>query len=50
MSHSPIFSSLSETLGGLDTIRAYGDTNRFLKYHRQLTDLNGYVLCMCHVS
>lgn len=27
---SPIFSSLSESLNGLDTIRAYGDTGRFL--------------------
>lgn len=50
MSHSPIFSSLSETLTGLDTIRAYGDSNRFLKEHRKKTDLNGsfqFHLWMC---
>jgi len=50
MSHSPIFSSLSETLTGLDTIRAYGDSNRFLKDHRKKTDLNGtyyFHLWMC---
>ena len=31
VSRSPIYSLLSETLYGLETIRAYGDTDRFLK-------------------
>ena len=33
VSRSPIYSSLSETLSGLDTIRAYGATARFLSAH-----------------
>ena len=40
VTRSPIFSSLSETLGGLDTIRAYGDSNRFLRNHEMKTDKN----------
>lgn len=33
VSRSPVFSSLSETLTGLDTIRAYGDSKRFQSTH-----------------
>ena len=31
VSRSPIYSLLSETLSGLETIRAYGDTDRFIR-------------------
>ncbi len=40
ISRSPIFSSLSETLSGLDTIRAYGDVPRFLSSHVKKMDRN----------
>jgi ATP-binding cassette, subfamily C (CFTR/MRP), member 1 len=40
ISRSPIFSSLSETLSGLDTIRAYGDVPRFLQTHMKKMDRN----------
>lgn len=33
VSRSPIYSSLSETLSGLETIRAYKENNRFLANH-----------------
>ena len=37
---SPLFSSLSETLSGLDTIRAYGHTSRFLGCHQLRMERN----------
>lgn len=40
VTRSPVFSSLSETLSGLETIRAYGDTNRFLNTHLVRMNLN----------
>jgi ABC-type multidrug transport system fused ATPase/permease subunit len=40
VSRSPIFSSLSETLVGLETIRAYGASERFLNTHRARMDVN----------
>jgi ABC-type multidrug transport system fused ATPase/permease subunit len=40
ISRSPIFSSLSETLAGLDTIRAYGDITRFRYKHQYKMDQN----------
>lgn len=30
---TPVYSSFSETLNGLDTIRAYGDSQRFIENH-----------------
>lgn len=30
---TPVYSSFSETLNGLDTIRAYGDSERFIQNH-----------------
>jgi ABC-type multidrug transport system fused ATPase/permease subunit len=33
ISRSPVYASFSETLNGLDTIRAYGDVNRFVSNH-----------------
>lgn len=38
VSRSPVYSSFSEALNGLDTIRAFGCTGRFLKEHRQKMD------------
>lgn len=40
VSRSPIYSSLSETLTGLETIRAYGDTDRFLRMHLKRMNRN----------
>lgn len=40
MTRSPIYSSLSETLTGLDTIRAYAATGRFLSQHRAKMETN----------
>lgn len=40
VTRSPIFASLSETLTGLETIRAYGDSARFLLSHRRRMDKN----------
>lgn len=40
VTRSPVYSSLSETLSGLDTIRAYGATSRFLATHRKKMDRN----------
>lgn len=40
VTRSPIYASLSETLTGLDTIRAYGDTGRFLNTHLQKSEHN----------
>ena len=40
ITRSPIFASLSETLTGLETIRAYGDTARFYLTHRKRMDKN----------
>lgn len=40
VTRSPIYSSLAETLSGLETIRAYGDTRRFLQTHTQRMDRN----------
>ena len=52
---SPIFSSLSETLTGLETIRAYGDTERFEMTHRLRMERNNKVFfhlwcCMSWVT
>ena len=33
VSRTPVYSSFSETLNGLDTIRAYGDSDRFIQSH-----------------
>eukprot|EP00981_Chlorochromonas_danica_P010658 scaffold3296_cov159-Ochromonas_danica.AAC.25 len=44
VSRSPIYSSLSETLAGLETIRAFGDTSRFLMAHRRRMDTNKKLL------
>lgn len=44
VSRSPIYSSLSETLAGLETIRAFGDTSRFLMAHRRRMDGNKKLL------
>jgi ABC-type multidrug transport system fused ATPase/permease subunit len=49
-SRSPVYSSLSETLTGLETIRAFGDTSRFLHTHSQRMKRNQklmYHLSMC---
>lgn len=40
VSRSPMFSSLSETLNGLETIRAYGAMERFLATHQKRMDYN----------
>jgi ABC-type multidrug transport system fused ATPase/permease subunit len=40
VSRSPIYASLSETLMGLETIRAYGDTDRFCATHLTRMDRN----------
>lgn len=40
VSRSPIYASLSEVLSGLDTIRAYDDTPRFLLSHRRRMEYN----------
>lgn len=40
VSRSPIYASLSEVLTGLDTIRAYDDTPRFLLAHRNRMEYN----------
>lgn len=40
VSRSPIYSLLSETLAGLETIRAYGDTDRFLKIFEKRLNRN----------
>ncbi len=40
VSRSPIYASLSEVLSGLDTIRAYDDTPRFLLAHRKRMEYN----------
>ena len=40
VTRSPVYSSLAETLAGLDTIRAYGDTDRFRQQHMQKMDRN----------
>lgn len=40
VTRSPIYSSLSETLTGLETIRAFGDTQRFSRNHLQLMENN----------
>ena len=55
VTRSPIYSSLSETLGGLDTIRAFGATPRFLATHRKTMARNLKVylhlwLCMSWVT
>jgi ABC-type multidrug transport system fused ATPase/permease subunit len=52
---SPIFSSLSETLTGLETIRAYGDTVRFETAHRLRMERNNKIFfhlwcCMSWVT
>ena len=50
MSRSPLFSALSETLIGLETIRAYNATDRFLANHRVRMDFNHkffYTFWMC---
>lgn len=39
-SRSPIYSSLAESLLGLETIRAFGDTGRFLALHEQRMSRN----------
>lgn len=44
VSRSPIYSSLSETLSGLETIRAYSDTSRFLVTHQLRMDANKKLL------
>ena len=54
-SHSPIYSSLSETLGGLDTIRAFSETKRFLLTHRKKMETNGKFIfhmwmCACWMT
>mmetsp|Transcript_9429 Transcript_9429/g.15612 ORF Transcript_9429/g.15612 Transcript_9429/m.15612 type:complete len:1368 (+) Transcript_9429:191-4294(+) len=40
VSRSPIFAALSETLTGLETIRAYGDSPRFLKIFQSRMERN----------
>lgn len=50
VTRSPIYSSLSETLIGLDTIRAFGDSPRFAREHEARMDRNHklfYHLWMC---
>ena len=50
VTRSPIYSSISETLTGLETIRAYGETGRFRKQHLQRMEKNGkffFHLWMC---
>lgn len=50
VTRSPIYASLSETLIGLETIRAFGDTSRFLQQHLLRMDRNQklfYHLWMC---
>ena len=50
MSRSPLFSALSETLIGLETIRAYNASERFLTSHRARMDMNHkffYTFWMC---
>lgn len=40
VSRSPVYSSLSETLLGLETIRAFGDNRRFLSNHLSRMEIN----------
>lgn len=40
VSRSPVYSSLSETLTGIETIRAYGDIERFRSSHLKKMELN----------
>jgi ABC-type multidrug transport system fused ATPase/permease subunit len=50
VSRSPIYASLSETLTGLETIRAYGDHHRFLQTHMKRMQRNQnfmYHLYLC---
>ncbi|RYH19548.1 ATP-binding cassette domain-containing protein [archaeon] len=47
ISRSPIYSSLSETLVGLETIRAYKDSPRFLSGH--LRRMNANQKCLYHL-
>ncbi len=50
VSRSPIYTSLSETLTGLETIRAYGDNERFLSTHMKRMQRNQnfmYHLYLC---
>ena len=50
VSRSPLFSALSETLVGLETIRAYNASERFLASHRVRMDFNHkffYTFWMC---
>ena len=51
ISRSPIYSSLSETLTGLDTIRAYGAQNKFLARHGAKMERNTkyffHLWCVC---
>jgi len=44
---SPVYASFSEALSGLDTLRAFGATGRFLAEHRSKTDRN--VGCFFHL-
>jgi ABC-type multidrug transport system fused ATPase/permease subunit len=44
VSRSPIYSLLSETLSGLETIRAYSDTDRFLKIFEKRLNRNHKLL------
>lgn len=40
VSRTPIYSSFSETLSGLETIRAFNDTDRFFRAHLKRMDRN----------
>ncbi|KAI8918715.1 P-loop containing nucleoside triphosphate hydrolase protein [Entophlyctis helioformis] len=40
IARSPIYTNVTETLNGIATIRAYGETNRFVKENERLLDGN----------
>lgn len=45
---SSLYSHFSESLSGLATIRAYGETDRFLEENQKRVDIeNRYVLSFC---